>query len=146
MENTEVINYDNWLDKFKPIDNPFTGEDTYLFQEETEEEKEFIKDRVGTRTIWTRIFGDNKSIFIIEGRHLINRHGYFITEVPYEEGKHYEVIVDEGYQDITQEDIKNLSQLVNITSSKEYSEDLEKNIESLNKTIKYLQYVEKKPN
>lgn len=136
------MTFDDWFEKFKPIENPQIKDEgnEYLFEDCYEEDKEFIHDRIGSKTIWTRIFGENASIFLIEGRHLVNRDGYYVTEIPYEDGEKYEITIDEGYDDLDTNDVQNLETFFKTFSDPKYSEGLEKEIESINKIIKYLEY------
>jgi hypothetical protein len=54
------------------------------------EEYEFVKAQDPNR-IWTYIDGDNGGTYIIDGKAIINRIGYFVTTVPYNESKDYQI-------------------------------------------------------
>lgn len=46
------------------------------------------------RTLWTLIEGDNGTLVIESGLHLVNRLGYLVTEMPIEAGTAYTVVLD----------------------------------------------------
>ena len=80
------ITYDKWVTKFKPIKNhlkkqaPFEG----LMFETFGEELDFIKE-TPPDCVWTVVEGDTGKWYIIEGYHHVNRIGYLVTTVPFEE-------------------------------------------------------------
>ena len=137
------MTFDDWFEKFKPIENPQIKDEgnEYLFEDCYEEDKEFIHDRIGSKSIWTRIFGENASVFLIEGRHLVNREGYYVTEVPYEEGEQYQIIIDEGYEEITKEDVDAVDWVLTKELQFEDYSDKQKELgKSIRKVLKYLEY------
>ena len=82
-----VITEDDWFDKYQPIQNTATEEDrswdgTYF--ETYGPEEEFIS-KANPKHVWTIMddFGDIDMI-IIPGMHRVNRFGYFITKVPWD--------------------------------------------------------------
>lgn len=135
------MTFDDWFEKFKPIENPQIKDEgnEYLFEDCYEEDKEFIHDRIGSKTIWTRIFGENASVFLIEGRHLVNREGYYVTEVPYEEGEQYQIIIDEGWENIDRNDIHNLKTFIDDNYNPENG-TTEEEMKSVDKILKYFEY------
>lgn len=135
------MEFDDWFEKFRPIENPQTKDEgnEYLFEDCYEEDKEFIHDRIGSKTIWTRIFGENASVFLIEGRHLVNRDGYYVTEVPYEDGEQYNIIIDEGFEQVTCEDVHNLKTFIDDNYSPENG-STEEEMKSVDKILKYFEY------
>lgn len=81
-----------WVDKYKPVQNPFTTGRSYentLF-ETFGQEYEYVKTQ-NPYTIWTLMEGDQGDWFIASGHHWVNRLGYFICSVPLSEDESYEV-------------------------------------------------------
>jgi hypothetical protein len=78
--------YDDWVDQYQPIQNPFdknAGYEGCMF-ETYGEENEFVLDKLNRNTVWTLITGDNEESWIIPGYHIVNRMGFFITTKPWE--------------------------------------------------------------
>jgi hypothetical protein len=78
------ISEDEWFEKYKPIKNNLDKHasfDDYMF-ETYDEELAFVKEQ-DEFNIWTYADGDNGGTFIFNGYHIVNRIGYFITEVPF---------------------------------------------------------------
>ncbi len=77
----EYQGWDEWVEKFKPKDNHINGQgkmyDTYG------EEYDYIKS-LDQKYVWTYVDGDMSSL-IIAGHHWVNRIGYYVTEVPWED-------------------------------------------------------------
>jgi len=74
------IDYDEWVEKYKPQDNPNTTEGSYgntLFDIDSP------PPRTSNR-VWTLVSGENENMWIIPGFHYVNREGYFLTEIPWE--------------------------------------------------------------
>ena len=78
------MNYELWADVYKPIKNHLSrNNDTDLFETYGLElgyvlgVADYEPDRV-----WTLVDGDDGT-YIINGYHLVNRIGYFISEVPF---------------------------------------------------------------
>ena len=79
---TEYQGWGAWADKYKPIKNKFNNDpDSYMF-ETYGEEFEFIKEQDFTH-VWTWVTGDMCDI-IVPGIAYVNRFGYYVTEVPWE--------------------------------------------------------------
>jgi len=93
---------DEWFEQFKPIPNHLDknasfndDENGYMF-ETYGEELEFVKAQ-DPNTIWTYGDGDDGGTYISDGYHVVNRIGYFITTVPYDNSKHfYQITIIEG--------------------------------------------------
>lgn len=79
MWDCDWLEYDEWVEKYKPIKNPFTGG---IFFETYGEAFEFVKKQ-DNHHIWTNI--DTEGWDTIDaGYFLANRCGYYITEVAWE--------------------------------------------------------------
>jgi len=72
------MNYEQWEEKYKPINNPFTENNLF---ETFGEEYDFI-ERVNPLNVWTLVDGEDGT-YIVEGLHYVNRVGYFVTGVPH---------------------------------------------------------------
>lgn len=72
----EYQGWDEWADKYKPVGT----EDTKLFETYGKD----LETVLGTdpRYVWTWMQGDMSDI-VCAGYHLVNRLGYYITEVPW---------------------------------------------------------------
>lgn len=87
------MTYEEWFDKYKPITNiqrkdaPFEGFMFETFGDELAAVKDAPMDRV-----WTLLDFDDSSL-ITNGCLFVNRMGYFITELPYDqcEGEFIEI-------------------------------------------------------
>jgi hypothetical protein len=89
------LDHDEWFDTFKPIPNHIDpnasfndGEQGYMF-ETYGKELEFVKAQEPNK-IWTYGEGDDGT-YIWNGWHVVNRLGYFITTVPYDKSKDYQI-------------------------------------------------------
>ena len=78
----EYQGWNEWADKFKPIKNKFTiySDDTMF--ETYGEELDFVKAQ-DPRCVWTYVDGDMSSV-LLAGFHFVNRLGYYVTEVPWD--------------------------------------------------------------
>jgi len=54
------------------------------------EELEFVKSQEPNR-IWTYCDGDDRGTYIFEGMRIVNRIGYFVTTVPFDANKAYQI-------------------------------------------------------
>lgn len=83
----EIQGWDKWAEKYKPIKNHLsTDPDTQMF-ETYDAEWEFIKAQ-DPRYVWTWITGDMSDL-IVAGRAFVNRFGYYVTEVPWDDEDEY---------------------------------------------------------
>jgi hypothetical protein len=89
LEDIIVLDWEQWTEEFKPINNHLSNDPEYQMFETYGEELEFVMAQ-DPYTIWTYIDADGGSL-ITEGYHLVNRLGYYITEKPWTEGLSYEV-------------------------------------------------------
>ena len=83
------MTFEEWEQTFKPITNHL--DDNASFQDETGKgimfetygaEWEFVKAQ-DPKYVWT--YGDENGPYIIAGRRFVNRLGYFVCEVPWED-------------------------------------------------------------
>jgi hypothetical protein len=77
------ISYEQWLEKYRPIKNPFDSDAPFegCMFETYGADLEFVHIQPA-RKIWTLLDCDGKLI-LCEGFHYVNRHGYFISEVDF---------------------------------------------------------------
>ena len=87
MNDLIELTEEEWFEQFKPIPNHIDenasfhdGEQGYMF-ETYGKELEFIKAQA-PNTIWMYGDGDDGGSYIWNGWHIVNRIGYFVTEVP----------------------------------------------------------------
>ena len=90
---------DQWAETYKPKDAPvqgsgfgFGGGDTLIDGHRPEEIAALMA--ADEKCVWTVIDGDDDGTYIVSGRHLVNRIGHIITEVPFE-GDFLEVRLDD---------------------------------------------------
>lgn len=104
MPNLTQLTEEQWFEQFKPIPNYLDdnasfhdGEHGYMF-ETYGEELEFVKAQDPNR-IWTYSDGDDGGTYISDGYHVVNRIGYFVTTVPYDDSQYYEIQIIKGSDD-----------------------------------------------
>jgi phosphate-selective porin len=87
------MNFEEWLDKYKPVNNHLVNNAS--FQDENGNgimfetygiELGYVLGVASHRpnTVWTYVDGD-EGTYVTNGYHLVNRIGYFITSVPYDD-------------------------------------------------------------
>lgn len=80
------ISYEQWVETYKPILNPVRNSEYNGFMFETHGvELELVHTARKTdpeNRVWTLIDTDGAD-YIVNGYHIVNRLGYFITEVPF---------------------------------------------------------------
>ena len=96
MKDFIELTEEEWFDKFKPIPNHIDenasfsdGDNGYMF-ETYGEELDFVKSHQSNR-IWTYCDGDNGGTYIFQGMRIVNRIGYFVTTVPFDANKDYQI-------------------------------------------------------
>ena len=96
MNDLIELTQEEWFDKFKPIPNHIDdnasfsdGDNGYMF-ETYGEELDFVKSHQSNR-IWTYCDGDNSGTYIFQGMRIVNRIGYFVTIVPFDANKDYQI-------------------------------------------------------
>jgi hypothetical protein len=87
---------DEWFEQFKPMPNYLDdnasfhdGEHGYMF-ETYGKELEFVKAQDPNR-IWTYCDGDDSGTYIFQGMRIVNRIGYFVTALPFNGNKDYQI-------------------------------------------------------
>ena len=86
-EYTEYQGWNEWETKFKPIKNHFRNDPDEQMFETYGEEVEFVAN-YDPKYIWTYMQGDMADI-ICAGYHYVNRLGYYISSVPWENEDDY---------------------------------------------------------
>lgn len=78
----EYQGWDEWEDKFKPKKNHLSKHDELMY-ETYGEEYEYIKS-LDPRYVWTSVQGDMSDL-LVAGVAYVNRLGYYVCEVPWED-------------------------------------------------------------
>jgi hypothetical protein len=103
---TEYQGWDEWEKKFKPINNHFSKDPDEIMFETYGEEVEFVQN-YDNKYVWTRLQGDMSDL-VCAGYHYVNRMGYYITEVPWDDDMDYALLSvevececynEDGYED-----------------------------------------------
>ena len=103
---TEYQGWSAWEEKFKPIQNQLSEYKDEVLFETFGKEVEFVAN-YDNKYVWTRLQGDMSDL-ICAGYHYVNRLGYYITEVPWEDEMDYALLSvevececynEEGYDD-----------------------------------------------
>ena len=83
MDNFIEMDFDEWVDTYKPIPNNIVEDSSFdgTMFETYGAEYEFVK-KADPAYIWMYGDGDDGGTYIWNGWHIVNRIGYFITEVP----------------------------------------------------------------
>lgn len=77
------MTFDEWVETYKPVKNYTEWGFDHLMFETYGDDWELVYVLPPNR-VWTLVEGDT-GLFIIEGRHLVNRVGYFVTVKPWSE-------------------------------------------------------------
>lgn len=85
-----TLTSDEWDDQYAPMNNPFE-KDIDLF-ETYGDALEFI-NRMPAEHVWTQVDGDDGGVYIVNGRHFVNRIGYYFTARPHDPNSLVEVCV-----------------------------------------------------
>jgi hypothetical protein len=95
------IEYEEWFDKYKPIEDDHGSLRIY---ETYGEDLDFIQSIAEDNRVWTYLDGDGYSS-VVNGMFYVNRLCYYVTEVPWEgEPSDIEISMYEAYEcDITGE-------------------------------------------
>ena len=82
------ITWDEWQDTFKPIKNPNSRDPGFwghMF-ETFGEDLDYIKSaNLPSGHYWTMVDGEGIHLDLVSGAQWVDRLGYFITEVPWDE-------------------------------------------------------------
>jgi hypothetical protein len=106
MEPTEYKGWKAWEDKFKPIHNQFRKDPDEIMFETYGEEVEFVQN-YDNKYVWTSLQGEMSDL-VCAGYHYVNRMGYYITEVPWDNEDDYALLSvevececynEDGYED-----------------------------------------------
>ena len=82
-----ALDYDGWVEQFKPITNPNTDQIAF----DTHDDAEFLRSQPHSK-IWTLIdCPDSNDAIIVNGPRFINRLEYYVTEVEHNEADEYNV-------------------------------------------------------
>ena len=98
---SEIRGWEAFEEKYKPIKNHFSNDDSYTF-ETYGDEVEFVKAQ-DIHNIWTWVDGDECSL-LVAGYHYVNRIGYHVTEIPWTDDDEYVVLSEEVECDCYSED------------------------------------------
>ncbi len=97
MNDLIELTEEEWFDQFQPIPNhiddnaSFQTEDGVGYMFETyDDELRFVQSQEPNR-IWTYCDGDNSGTYIFQGMRIVNRIGYFVTTVPFDGSKDYQI-------------------------------------------------------
>lgn len=82
----EILGWSAWADKYKPIPNHLSKHNELMF-ETYGEDIEYLKT-VDGKYVWTWVDGDLSS-FLVAGYAYVNRLGYYVTELPWEDENDY---------------------------------------------------------
>jgi hypothetical protein len=83
------MKYNEWIEKYKPIENPNGGGivfETYGF------DVGFVAVQ-NPLCVWTDM-DDGEDAFINSGIHLVNRVGYYVCAVPFEEDEFIQIVLE----------------------------------------------------
>lgn len=90
---SEPVEYQGWMewsDKHDPISNHFRNDPDEQMFETYGEEVDFVRNH-DPKYVWTWIQGDMSDL-IVAGYHYVNRLGYYITHVPWENEDDYALL------------------------------------------------------
>ena len=101
MNDLIELTEEEWFDQFQPIPNhlddnaSFQTEDGIGYMFETyDEELRFVQSQEPNR-IWTYCDGDDSGTYIFQGMRIVNRIGYFVTAVPFDGSKDYQIQIND---------------------------------------------------
>ena len=101
----EILGWNAWAEKYKPIKNKFSKHDEIMF-ETYGDEVEFVQAQ-DPRYVWTSVQGDMSDL-IVAGYAYVNRLSYYVTEIPWENEDDYVLIsVEKECECYDEEDLNN---------------------------------------
>ena len=86
----KTINIDEFIEIYKPVknhiiqDTPYNGYMFETFGKEIDYIVKLANNPESKQYVWTLLECDNEEFWIVPGYYIINRLGYFITEIPWE--------------------------------------------------------------
>lgn len=82
---------DEWEETYKPIPNPYTKQGSFnnTMFETFGQELDFVKTQ-NPLNIWTWCDGGGYSV-ISNGYHYVDRMGYFVTAIPFDDSNEYQI-------------------------------------------------------
>lgn len=84
MEQLKTISYNEFVEQYRPIQNPFTKEGSYdntMFETYGQEAEYVLKQ--SNNNVWTNLSFDNEESWLVPGFHFVNRMFYIVTEIPW---------------------------------------------------------------
>lgn len=103
----KIMTEDEWIATYKPIINHLDKNSSfggYIFETYGDEEQ-YIKTYPNPNCIWTYGDGDDGGTYIWNGWSYVNRIGYFITEVPFQDGEEIQIPIMEAEDDEDWEEV-----------------------------------------
>jgi hypothetical protein len=89
----ELRGWDAFVEKYKPIKNHFSSDpDQFMFETYGDEVDYVILQ--DNKNVWTWVDGDGSDL-LVAGYHYVNRVGYYITELPWEDDDDYVLLSEE---------------------------------------------------
>lgn len=81
----KTVTFEEFVEQYKPVKNQIETNAPYdgLMFDTFGEELTFVK--ASDKFVWTLVDSDNEESYIIPGYHFVNRLGYFLTELPFED-------------------------------------------------------------
>jgi hypothetical protein len=88
---------DEWLETYKPKTNHLDSNASWngTMFETYGEEVEFVQS-TPDNFVWTLLEGDEGQTLISNGYSFVNRLGYFICEVPWNENEFHDILIDDN--------------------------------------------------
>ena len=88
---------DEWLETYKPKTNHIDSNASWngTMFETYGEEVEFVQS-TPDNFVWTLLEGDEGQTLISNGYSFVNRLGYFVCEVPWNENEFHEILIDDN--------------------------------------------------
>lgn len=93
----KTLTYESWHARYRPEYNYLTKDEHPAFDGEMFEtygDEVAYVEKVSPSRVWTYMDGDDGALVIVNGLHMVNRIGYFVTDEPWTED--VQVILDGG--------------------------------------------------
>ena len=88
------MDIDYWYEKFEPMENHIHPSQGNMF-ETFGEDAAYIYS-IDPHFVWTEMDGDDGGIYMVEGRHFVNRIAYYVTRLPWLDSESYDICVVEA--------------------------------------------------